>query len=362
MRVALSYSGGSPSMQTLLSGLHERIEGLESEIYRYRDEVSPEPPAQSQVYVHQLRDIPKFSWVDSTYKRHQWRRYFPWMLTKKCDLVMTQGNLAPVCVQTAQNRDIPSFYFVRSLLITGYGQYDFHKCTVANVIQCDFGAKVQYPFLRETADAHRRAVKNAETVIANSSFVANSIAERYGVEPEIIYPPIQFKDYCVEKSGNQIVMINPRTKYKGGDIFLDLATEWSEEEFLIVGNMYKEMRRQIAEMDNVDTLGWCDDMREAYRRAKVVVVPSRYEEPFGRVAAEPMVSGIPVVVSNRGGLPEVVGDAGEVVSDIESTARWRESIQRAIEKNNKEQLQAQVEQFKAKKQVDRLLELVEKHV
>jgi glycosyltransferase involved in cell wall biosynthesis len=32
-----------------------------------------------------------------------------------------------------------------------------------------------------------------------------------------------------------------------------------------------------------------------------------WEEPFGRVAAEAMINGIPPVVSNRGSLPHVVG-------------------------------------------------------
>lgn len=40
---------------------------------------------------------------------------------------------------------------------------------------------------------------------------------------------------------------------------------------------------------------------------RVVVVPSVWEEPFGRVAAEAMVNGIPPLVSNRGSLPSVVG-------------------------------------------------------
>jgi glycosyltransferase involved in cell wall biosynthesis len=36
-------------------------------------------------------------------------------------------------------------------------------------------------------------------------------------------------------------------------------------------------------------------------------VPSVWEEPFGRVAAEAMVNAIPPLVSNRGSLPHVVG-------------------------------------------------------
>lgn len=51
-----------------------------------------------------------------------------------------------------------------------------------------------------------------------------------------------------------------------------------------------------------------------YRAADVVAVPSRttrgWAEQFGRVAAEAMASGVPVVVSDSGELPHVVGDCG----------------------------------------------------
>ena len=40
---------------------------------------------------------------------------------------------------------------------------------------------------------------------------------------------------------------------------------------------------------------------------RILLVPSVWEEPFGRVAAEAMINAIPPIVSNRGSLPEVVG-------------------------------------------------------
>jgi glycosyltransferase involved in cell wall biosynthesis len=40
---------------------------------------------------------------------------------------------------------------------------------------------------------------------------------------------------------------------------------------------------------------------------RILLVPSVWEEPFGRVAAEAMINGIPPIVSNRGSLPQVVG-------------------------------------------------------
>jgi glycosyltransferase involved in cell wall biosynthesis len=40
---------------------------------------------------------------------------------------------------------------------------------------------------------------------------------------------------------------------------------------------------------------------------RILLVPSVWDEPFGRVAAEAMINAIPTIVSDRGSLPQVVG-------------------------------------------------------
>jgi glycosyltransferase involved in cell wall biosynthesis len=40
--------------------------------------------------------------------------------------------------------------------------------------------------------------------------------------------------------------------------------------------------------------------------ADVVVVPSTYDEPFGRAVIEGMATGRPVVTSRVGGMPEIL--------------------------------------------------------
>ena len=42
-------------------------------------------------------------------------------------------------------------------------------------------------------------------------------------------------------------------------------------------------------------------------------MPSLWRESFGRVAAEAMVNGLPVLASDRGALPETLGGAGVVL-------------------------------------------------
>ncbi len=56
-----------------------------------------------------------------------------------------------------------------------------------------------------------------------------------------------------------------------------------------------------------------------YAEASVVVVPSVYEG-FGLPAGEAMACGVPVISTNGGALPEVVGDAGVIVPVRDDTA------------------------------------------
>lgn len=52
-----------------------------------------------------------------------------------------------------------------------------------------------------------------------------------------------------------------------------------------------------------------DAVMDAMGRAAIVVVPSRWQEPFGLTALEAMASGAALVCAPHGGLPEVAGDA-----------------------------------------------------
>jgi glycosyltransferase involved in cell wall biosynthesis len=62
-----------------------------------------------------------------------------------------------------------------------------------------------------------------------------------------------------------------------------------------------------------------DELPALYRGARVVVLPS-LAEGFGLTALEAMASGTPVVAANISAIPEVVGDAGQLVDPYDTRA------------------------------------------
>lgn len=80
----------------------------------------------------------------------------------------------------------------------------------------------------------------------------------------------------------------------------------------------------LAGMDErIDRLGWVRP-EDFFTQVDLVVCPSRAAETFGLTAAEAMAAGVPVVVSDAGALPEVVGPGHPWIArsgDAEDLAR-----------------------------------------
>lgn len=100
--------------------------------------------------------------------------------------------------------------------------------------------------------------------------------------------------------------------------FAQLAPRYPDVDLWVAGDgpqreALLQMRRTLGLDDRVTFLGARQDVPDLMRAADVFVLSSRYEG-FGLAVAEAMASGTPVVATDAGGVAEVLGGAGILVS------------------------------------------------
>lgn len=168
---------------------------------------------------------------------------------------------------------------------------------------------VDYLGFRRFCSDNIAAMLKADEVVANSNYMAERISSLVDRPITVEYPEIDLialkKSYkCVagSKLVKGVVMVGDNY-LKGFHVAMKLAARYPETPFYIFGRSFV----QDKVVGNIHFKRWVAEPGEIYKYAKVTIMPSIWDEAYGRVAAESIALGIPCVVSNRGGLPEAVG-------------------------------------------------------
>lgn len=155
---------------------------------------------------------------------------------------------------------------------------------------------------------------NLRTLIVMTPFGRDNLIQA-GFRPDqiaIVANPASVRSPCAKTSAGEYVGFAGRVcDEKGIDIFVAAAARMPHILFKVAGEgpALADMKRKAT--DNVQFLGRldADDLSQFYGRCRMLVVPSRCLEQFGIVAADAMMSGLPVIASNLGGLPYVVDES-----------------------------------------------------
>lgn len=103
--------------------------------------------------------------------------------------------------------------------------------------------------------------------------------------------------YSKEKGINNL--LKAFEKIDNPNISLEFCGKGNEEEII---NLYCKKDTRIKNTGMLNT----HELSKKYIEADVIVVPSTWEEPFGRVVVEANQYGLPVIGSNRGGIKETI--------------------------------------------------------
>ncbi len=149
---------------------------------------------------------------------------------------------------------------------------------------------------------------------ARNIAVSTAIAAKLGVPARVIPNPYRDGVFRMGNHGARegVIFVGRMIPEKGVDILLEALAMLPDVPATIVGDGTDRAALEAAAGSNVRFAGMVRDAELAalLNRHRLLIVPSRWEEPFGIVALEGMACGCVPVVARSGGLPDAVGDAG----------------------------------------------------
>ena len=189
--------------------------------------------------------------------------------------------------------------------------------------------------------------------IGCSQFMADQIVQKLGVaasKVKVAYNAIDMKDYSpVWQASDQRKLFRQKLDVKEDRVVLyvgrlaenkgvhllvqavkELVLSGYESLKLVVcgarGYANREITPYVQELydaaanvkDNILFQGYVPhtDIHDFYLASDAVVVPSEVDEGFCLITIESMASGVPLFVTQRGGMPEIVEKHGTVISDV----------------------------------------------
>lgn len=211
-----------------------------------------------------------------------------------------------------------------------------HRCYRRSVTATVGGLAVREIIRRQSA------LNPPSATILTSQFLRDFYAQsgRAFPRPVVIGNPIKFD---VQKSIKTVsdrrwdfAFVGRLEAEKGLDIFLEIATRMPENSFVVVGSgtLAAEVGRAARDLSNLSYLHELStsEVTNVFGESRWALIPSRWNEPFGRVAIEALGRGCVPIVSGHGGLAEIVEDLGfpELVVKSLAIESWLKALRKVM--------------------------------
>lgn len=159
------------------------------------------------------------------------------------------------------------------------------------------------------------AAQRVDKFIANSRTVQKRITKYYRRDSEVIYPPVETKQFFISENVGDYFLVGGRlAPYKRIDLVI--------EAFKITGQKLKiygagvdlaRLKKLATGCRNIEFMGRVDDVEKAQLYAHCLAFINPQEEDFGITPVEAMASGRPAIAYAAGGATETIiaGVTGE---------------------------------------------------
>ena len=234
-------------------------------------------------------------------------------------LVLAQSMVAPTAINALPDR-VPVAYFLRD--VAYWDQWPNNETGARRWAKAAYRLALA-PFVGLFRRENRRAMKRADLLVANSSFMAERIRNASMRDALVVFPRTPVAPLPLEP-GETVGMAGDGAD-KGGQIVRALARRFPEIRFRV--------HSRAAALDdvpaNVEAAPWEREPARLYQGLRLMLVPSQVAEAYGRVALEAQGFGVPVLVSDVGGLPENVPGSLWRVADYRSAEAWIKAFEPA---------------------------------
>lgn len=235
----------------------------------------------------------------------------------------------------------------------------FNKKTIIIVGGADviFDQNLEYGLLKKRwkFSIIKFALNNADHIIASSQYIENNIISICKKKPKnlsIIYPGVNINFWKkINKKNNTrniLTVANcfdyTRLKIKGIDIFIDVAKKIKDAKFTIIG-VDQNLLKNISIPKNVLIIPQLDQKKllQHYNDADIYCQFSRIES-FGLACAEAILCGCVPIVSNVGGLKEIVQNS-DLIVDLNNFPNIIKTIKKTLNRSIKTDLKKPLNRF-----------------
>ena len=196
-----------------------------------------------------------------------------------------------------------------------------------------------------TIKERNNLLKNCDKIIFISKWVKNrffkGLNKQFINKTSIVYHSVN-KQKKLSKKNKYITFVGKLNESKGYDIYREaiirILNKYKDWRAFSIGDESRE--RPIIKHNLHKELGFLkhNKVLNFLEKSEIAVVPSRWEEPFGRTALEASSRGCATIVSNRGGLPETT-DHSIILKKIDHRELYKKIDQLIKNKNLRKKIQ-----------------------